>query len=98
MKKTIETSIELYISKRSHTVTLLPPSYCTLPIVFYAVSATGNLLLLLPDRGPSVASDPTGGKWEVASITVVTALVSIFVMGAFAAIAWARLRDWNSTS
>lgn len=60
----------------------LPPSDWTLPIVLYTVSAAGNLLLLLPGRGASVASDPTGGKWEGARITAATALVSIFVMGA----------------
>jgi hypothetical protein len=37
--------------------------------------------------------DPTGAQWQVASITAATALVSIFVMGAFTLIAWVQPTD-----
>jgi hypothetical protein len=35
--------------------------------------------------------DPTGKPWSYADIAGASALVSIFVMGGFAAIAWVRL-------
>lgn len=83
----------LYLRSRSSTIMLLPHTYWNLAIVFYAISAAGNLLLLIPHPGLYIVSDPTGTQWPVAGITAATALISIFVMGAFSAIAWARLRD-----
>jgi uncharacterized membrane protein len=83
----------LYLRKRSATTRSLPLGYWHLAILFYAVSASGNLLLLLPLRGPALVFDPTGASWQVASIIAATALVSILVMGAFAFVAWARLLD-----
>jgi uncharacterized membrane protein len=80
----------LYVRRPSSTVSPLPHRYWNLAVLFYAVSAAGNLLLLLPHHGPSVVSDPTGAQWQVASITAATALVSVFVMGAFALLAWSR--------
>ena len=83
----------LYGRRPSTTVSPLPRDYWNLAVIFYAVSAAGNLLLLLPRRGPSVISDPTGAQWHFAGIIAATALVSIFVMGAFVLLAWARLPD-----
>ena len=42
---------------------------------------------------PAVVADPTGKQWRVADIAGASALVSIFVMGAFAAVAWVRLAE-----
>ena len=64
-----------------------PPAYWQLAIAFYAASAAGNLLLLIPRPNPAVVSDPSGAVWRVADITAATALVSLFVMGAFAVLA-----------
>jgi len=83
----------LYARSPSSTVSPLAHRYWNLAVLFYAVSAAGNLLLLLPHRGPSVVSDATGAQWQVASITAATAVVSVFVMVAFALLAWARLSD-----
>lgn len=71
----------------------LPSSYWRLAVLFYAISAAGNLLLVIPRHGLSVVSDPTGVQWKVGSITGTCALVSIFTMGAFALFAWVRLAD-----
>jgi uncharacterized membrane protein len=60
-------------------------------VVFYAVCAAGNVLQYIPTPNPAVVADPTGKLWRVADITGASALVSIFVMGAFATIAWVRL-------
>jgi putative membrane protein len=80
----------VYVRKRSTSVDPLPRNYWNLAILFYATSAAGNLLLLLPRHGPSVVSDPTGARWHVAGITAATALASVFAMGVPALLAWTR--------
>jgi putative membrane protein len=68
-------------------------SHWRLPVIFYAVSAAGNVLLTIPRAGPAFVSDATGETWRVTDITGACAVISIFVMGAFALMAWVRLRD-----
>jgi len=75
----------LYVRRRREKSGDWRPAVC-----FYAVSAAGNLFLLIPFAGPSVVTDPAGVQWRVGDITAACALVSVFVMGAFAAMAWAR--------
>jgi len=67
--------------------------YWQMAVVFYGVSAAGNLLLLMPRSGMLMVTDPSGVVWRVSDITGACALVSLFTMGAFAVIAWARLSD-----
>jgi putative membrane protein len=67
--------------------------YWRLPVVLYAASAAGNLLLAIPRPGPPVVSDPAGVVWRVSDITSACVLVSVFVMGAFAMMAWVRLAE-----
>ena len=69
----------------------LPTSYWHQAVLFYALSAAGNVLLIIPRVGLSVVSDPTGAQWRVSDITGTCTLVSIFTMGAFALFAWARI-------
>jgi uncharacterized membrane protein len=83
----------IYMRRRSTNLNALPRVYWRLPVLFYAVSAAGNLLLLIPRPGFSVVSDPTGRAWQVSSITGACALVSIFLMGAFAVLAWVRIAE-----
>jgi putative membrane protein len=71
----------------------LPLAWLRLPVLFYAVSASGNLLLMLMPRMLPVVSDPAGKLWQVRDIIGTCGLVSIFTMGAFAVIAWARLNN-----
>jgi len=59
-------------------------------ILFYALCATGNVLQIFYKADPAVVQDPAGHTWRVADITGASALVSIFVMGAFAFLAWIR--------
>ena len=85
----------LYLWRRS--AVLNPPlRYAQLAILFYAVCATGNLLLL--GTPPATASDPSGAMWNVRDILGASALVSIFTMGAFALVAWVRLADDEKTT
>jgi uncharacterized membrane protein len=85
----------LYLRRRSPVLNPLPTLCWRLPILFYALCAAGNLLLLLgpPAGGVAVVSDPAGVRWNVRDILGASALVSIFTMGAFAVIAWARLAE-----
>jgi uncharacterized membrane protein len=83
----------LYLRGRSTSSGPLPSGYWHIAVLFYAVSAAGNILLALPLAGPSVVSDPTGAQWRVSDITGTCALVSIFMMGAFAVMAWVRLSE-----
>ncbi len=83
----------LYLRGRSTNPEPLPSGYWHVAVLFYAVSATGNILLALPLAGPTVVPDPTGVQWRVSDITGTCALVSIFTMGAFAVMAWVRLAE-----
>jgi putative membrane protein len=58
-------------------------------LVFYALCAAGNVAQSIPRATPAVVADPTGKLWRVADILHASALVSIFVMGSFALLAWA---------
>ena len=69
----------------------LPQAYWRLPVIYYAGCAAGNLILAIPHRAISVVSDPAGVQWRVSNIVETCAVVSIFVMGTFALLAWARL-------
>jgi len=62
-----------------------------LPVLFYALSAAGNLLLLLMPQ--TAVSDSTGTLWNVRDIAGTCALVSVFTMGAFALLRWTTLLD-----
>lgn len=69
----------------THTPTSRPA------IFFYALCAAGNVLQILPTPVPAIVQDPTGRTWQVAHITAASALVSIFLMGTFAILAWISL-------
>jgi putative membrane protein len=81
----------LYLRRRTIHPRQLPSGYWDLAIVFYAVSAAGNLILAIPHNAPTIVSDPTGVQWKVTQIVGICVLVSVFVMGTFAVLAWTRL-------
>jgi uncharacterized membrane protein len=84
----------LYLRNRPNNhADVLPTDYWRVPVVFYGISAAGNMLLLIPRPGLSQVSDPTGKVWRVSSITAACGLTTIFTMGAFTLQAWVRLRD-----
>ena len=80
----------IYARKSGTNATQLNAGYWQLSVIFYALSAAGNLLLLVPRR-PVFVTDPAGVQWSVHAITGVCALVSIFIMGGFALLAWLRM-------
>ena len=61
-----------------------------LAIVFYFVSAAGNLLVIAPLSAGGVFVDATGRHWMISSILWVSRLVSIFVMMPLCVIAWLK--------
>jgi hypothetical protein len=64
-----------------------------LAILFYGVSAAGNLLLLVPRPGLSQVTDATGKVWQVSNIAAACVFGTIFTMGAFTVLAWTRLKS-----
>jgi putative membrane protein len=67
-------------------------------VVFYLLCAAGNVLQVFSHQAMNVATDPTGKQWSYAEIVGASALVSVFIMGGFAAVAWVRLAELGKTS
>lgn len=78
---------------RGRATETMPRRYGQMAVLFYAVSAAGNVLLAIPHAGPAVVFDHSGRQWSVSHITGACALVSIFTMGAFALLVWIRLAN-----
>jgi putative membrane protein len=78
----------IYLRRRRQAPVVAPLASLRPAIFFYALCATGNLLQAIPHADPAVVQDPTGKQWRAADITAASALVSVFVMGAFAVLAW----------
>lgn len=86
-------SLALYLRGRLPTTRPLAAGYWRLPIIVYALCAAGSIFIVLSKRVPAVVFDPMGTPWNSSAITGACVLVSTFVMGAFAVIAWIRLSD-----
>jgi putative membrane protein len=56
-----------------------------MPVAFYAVSALGNFLLLIPLHRMSIVTDPAGRSWNVSGIAAACAGVSVVMLGICAA-------------
>ncbi len=63
------------------------------PLLFYALCIIGNVLQICAHPAAATVQDPAGRTWQVAGITAASALVSIFVMGAFALVAAIRILE-----
>jgi uncharacterized membrane protein len=70
----------------------LSPAFWRLAVLMYGICAIGNLFVISPP-GLSVITDASGVQWRVNDILEVCKLISIFVMGAFALMAWVRIMD-----
>jgi len=81
----------LYLCRRSAPAIMANRPSGRAAVLFYALCAAGNVLQTVRRPDPAVVQDPTGHLWRIADITGASALVSIFVMGAFAVLAWIRL-------
>jgi uncharacterized membrane protein len=67
--------------------------YLRMAVVFYGLTAVGNLLLGIPTPRHPVVSDATGAAWRVSDITTACAVASLALMGGFALSAWLRLGE-----
>jgi hypothetical protein len=65
-------------------------AYWTESVLFYGVSAGGNLLLVLPQSRFSMVTDATGAQWRVSTITETCAIITLFTMGTLTMLAWLR--------
>lgn len=68
-------------------------AYWRQALLFYVACAACNLLQLLPPATLDAVRDATGKPWLLADIVRASAIVSIFVMGGFACLAWVRLAE-----
>jgi uncharacterized membrane protein len=68
-----------------------PAGYWQLAVIFYGVSAAGNLLLLIPAAGPAMVADGSGKLWAVGSIATACAVATIVTMGVFTLLGWIRM-------
>ena len=85
-------SFALYLRKSPPAIAPQPAAFWLSAVVFYAVCAAGNLLVMAAP-GPATITDAAGAVWTVSGILGASAIVSIFVMGAFAVLACARTWD-----
>jgi uncharacterized membrane protein len=69
-----------------------PAAYWTEALLFYGLSAAGNLLLVRPQSRFSMVTDATGAQWRVSTITETCAIITLFTMGTLTMLAWLRLR------
>jgi len=86
----------IYLRGRSPIGSPLPAGYWRWPIIFYALCAAGGAIFVLPKRVSAVVFDATGRPWSTSAMIGACVLVCIFVMGAFAALAWVRLSNETS--
>jgi hypothetical protein len=82
----------LYLAARPKLTYSLTRSDSQLAVVFYGISAGGNLLVAAP-RGVTTVADATGATWRIHDIYSACALTSFFTMGSFALLAWVRARE-----
>ncbi len=73
---------------------IVPRGWDRLAVPMYGLVAGGNLLLAVPGAVPTgfprMVTDAAGRKWMTTDLIGACILISVFVMGPFAAIAWAR--------
>lgn len=90
---TIYLLFALYLRRHPYLPVAATPASLRPALFFYLLCAAGNVLQTVSHLAPAVVQDPTGKQWRFADIAGASALVSVFVMGAFAAIAWIRLSE-----
>jgi len=83
----------IYIRQRETGLAPLPLVFWHLAVILYGLSAAGNLLLAIPQKGPPVVSDAMGVRWQLSHIVYASIVVSVLAMGTCALLAWARLAN-----
>jgi putative membrane protein len=83
----------LYCRSSAMPATLQPRRFWVPAILFYAVCALGNLLILKWPMAPPVVTDAVGRRWLTADIVDACALASLLIMTPFALLAWRAARN-----
>lgn len=86
----IYVTFALYLRRAAPVPAALSPDWRS-AVVLYALCALGNVLQLFRPQPLELVADPTGKLWHTAAILRASALVSIFIMGSFALLAWIRI-------
>jgi putative membrane protein len=81
----------VYCRARSNASKIQAKSYWRIAILFYAVSACGNLLLPRQPMAPAIVADATGRAWATAEILRACSLMSLLIMLPLALLAWRRV-------
>jgi putative membrane protein len=95
---TIYLLFALYLCRNPVPAIAKDGGFWRMAVLFYSFCAAGNAMQTIPSAVPAIVADPTGRLWHVSDITAASALISVFVMGAFAAFAWIRLIEQEKTS
>ena len=80
----------LYLRRQPPGAIRMDVADSRLAVGFYAVCAGGNLLLLIPRPAAALVVDAAGTPWKTSNLIGTCALISVFLMGAFALFAWVR--------
>jgi len=94
---TFYSGFALYLFVQKTPAPELPISETKLALVFYGISAVGNLFVAGAPSAATVA-DATGATWQVRNIMAASALTSVFTMGLIALLAWRQFTNHLQTS
>jgi putative membrane protein len=61
-------SFAIYLRGRIPVANPLPSGYWHWAVIFYALSAAGNIIIVIPKPTPALVSDATGMSWNVSTI------------------------------
>jgi uncharacterized membrane protein len=88
----------LYLRRRSAAVQAPAHPYWRTAVFLYALCALGNALQLLRPQPSPFVFDAAGKLWDTRAILIASALVSVFIMGSFAVVAWVRIPQSSDVS
>lgn len=86
-----------YLVKSGSGITSLPQTYWRLAVLSYIVVISANILSSINLFHLPPVSDPAGIVWNASSIALTSILISVFIMGPLAFLAWSNLSG-NSRS
>lgn len=84
-------SFAVYLTRRANAVIRPAIRYSRLAVFSFFVVIAANVVTSIPLLHSTPVPDATGFMWSTSSIAINTIFISIFMMGAFAALAWRRL-------
>ena len=83
-------SFAIYLARAPRLPAVLPSTHWRMAVVYYALCAAGNMLVVFAPHPSALVVDPAGVSWSVDAILRASALASLLAMGPFAVLAWPR--------